>query len=72
MPKSTVYRPLVLSPVTLWQQLNRRIRSNLRRLSETRSAIRRIRAYWLMSDAELRARSLKREDIVRLVLAGVI
>ncbi|WP_171121721.1 MULTISPECIES: hypothetical protein [unclassified Ruegeria] len=72
MPKSTVYRPHDLSPAALWQLLSRRLRSNLRRLSETRSATRRIRAYWLMSDAELRARSLKREDIVRLVLAGVI
>ena len=72
MSKLTLHRPHNLNPLGLAARLPQKLRNSLRRIAETRASLRRIRAYWFMSDEQLRARSLKREDIVRLVLAGVI
>ncbi|WP_170769853.1 hypothetical protein [Ruegeria lacuscaerulensis] len=72
MSKPSSPRPYSFNPVGLTGRLPHRLRTALLKLSKARSSVRRIRAYWVMSDQDLRARSLKREDIIRLVLADVI
>lgn len=72
MSKLTTPRPFTINSAGLTGKLPHKVRVALRRIATARSSARRIRAYWFMTDEELRARSLKREDIIRLVLAGVI
>ncbi|GAA6158877.1 hypothetical protein NBRC116589_10510 [Ruegeria sp. HU-ET01832] len=72
MAKATTPRPYTAYPVGFVGILPQKLRMLQNRVATARSSVRRIRAYWLMNDDELRARGLKREDIIRLVLADVI
>ena len=44
----------------------------LTRIGEANAKVRQINAYYAMSDDELAARGIKREDIIRLVMASAI
>ncbi len=72
MAQSTTHRSPVITLFALVADIFVGIFDALTRIGEANSKVRQIKALSDMSDDELAARGMRREDIIRLVMADVI
>lgn len=72
MPSSATQRLTLKSAYEVAADIFRGICEAIAEINVARAKTRRIQALWSLSDVELAARDLRREDIVRLVMADVI
>ncbi|MGV6804748.1 MAG: DUF1127 domain-containing protein [Ruegeria sp.] len=71
MAHSSTHRPAILNLLSVVGDIFSGIYDALIRLGEANTKVIKIKQLSELTDEELAARGLKREDIVRLVMAGV-
>ncbi len=72
MRYSTAQRPTLQTVLAVAIDIAKGICQAIVEIGAARAKIRKVSAFWSLTDAELSARGLRREDIVRLVMADAI